>query len=278
MCACGAPLPTDWSASTPVTVWTRFITDSLVWHKVRAAFWDPSNSSSSFALSAPPAPVWHVVNALVLARIRFRAPENAVFESFWASLPADVTYTKKAFVTFFIAKPGLHEWSFWWAVAAKFSKATAFSSLPASFWAAIRSESTTWSVVILVILVLKVLMQLLVEHSFDELRVFAGSPFVECIEFFVCCISTFTKVAWPLDEDLDELLLLFIITTLKLFEGFLDCPDFAFDTTSKAGLELIIVGIANEVLEEGLNEFSCLGVAPLHIHRHCGGHRAEKES
>ena len=62
-----------------------------------------------------------------------------------------------------------------------------------------------------------------------------------------------------------------------MVKGFLESHSFALDSRSEAGLELSGEGIANESLEESLNEFRCFGVVLLCMHHPCGGHCVESE-
>ena len=63
-----------------------------------------------------------------------------------------------------------------------------------------------------------------------------------------------------------------------MVKGFLESHSFALDHRSEAGLELRGVGIANEILDERLNEFRCSGVVLVGVHPHCGGHCVESEN
>ena len=63
-----------------------------------------------------------------------------------------------------------------------------------------------------------------------------------------------------------------------MVKGFLESHGFALDSRSEAGLELSGEGIANESLEESLNEFRCFGVVLLCMHHPCGGHCVESEN
>ena len=99
---------------------------------------------------------------------------------------------------------------------------------------------------------------------------------VECVKFFVGFISELTKVSWPVINDVHELLCSSF--AYHMFNGILEFHSFALNSRSEAGLEFRGVGIANESLDERLNEFRRSGVVLVGVHPHCGGHCVESEN
>ena len=246
-----AILPADWSDSGEAIV-TFWIADAFC-IVTRVAFWDSSGSSIDCTLGAGQTAIWHVIWALILP-IGLIAYDASVFIVLRASLPAQRARANVAFLAFRIAE-SLVEFLSWRTVAANMSGTTSVCILPASLGTILYLSKKVFDTFGAVdSSVLRVGLKLRGDNCFKSCCIFVViNEIVECVKFFVGFISELTKVNWPVHHDVHGLLCSSF--AIHMFNGILESHSFALDHRSEAGLEFRGIGIANESLDERLNEF-----------------------
>ena len=172
-----------------------------------------------------------------------------------ASLPAHRADANVAFLAFCIAE-SLVEFLSGRTVRADVSGATSMCILPASIGTTLYlSEKSCGTFVAADSAVPRVGTKVRGDQCFKSCCIcLAFSPIVECVDFFASCISELTNESWPGQNDVYELLYV-EVTAHQIVNGILESHRFALDSSSEAGLELRGEGIANDFLEESLNEF-----------------------